>query len=365
MDNFLLVALVIAVAVIVFLAYRLLFSQKTIEPQKDDRSFLLIHNQMIDLANRMDKIPEMIQKQSNESARIIETQHDKSSRMISDINDKSSRLISDITEKLTQVTEGNRKVIDIADQLRGLEDILTHPKQRGILGEYFLEETLKNVLPPNSYEMQYKFKNGEIVDAVIFIKEKIVPIDSKFSLENYERILSEKDSSTREAFEQQFKLDLKKRIDETSKYIRPNENTMDFAFMFIPSEAIYYDLLVNKIGAVKVNTRDLIEYAFKEKHVIIVSPTSFLAYLQTVLQGLRALQIEESAKEIKKRVEDLGRHLSAYEEFMKKLGNNLGTAVGSYNFAYKELGKIDKDVLRISGEAVGIDQLLVDKPNIE
>jgi DNA recombination protein RmuC len=210
--------------------------------------------------------------------------------------------------------------------------------------------------------MQYKFKNGEIVDAAIFIKDKIIPVDSKFSLENYNRIVQEHNESERAALEKQFKIDLKTRIDETAKYIRPNENTMDFAFMFIPSEGIYYDLLVNQIGAVKVNTHDLIEYAFKEKKVIIVSPTSFFAYLQTVLQGLRALQIEESAKEIRKAVEKLGRHLSSYEEYMKKLGNNLGTSVGMYNKAYKEFAKIDKDVLKITGESIDVEVLELDKP---
>jgi DNA recombination protein RmuC len=225
-----------------------------------------------------------------------------------------------------------------------------------------LETLLKNVLPPKAYEMQYKFKNGEIVDAAIFVKDKIIPVDSKFSLENYNRIVQEHDETARAALERQFKVDLKTRIDETAKYIRPNENTMDFAFMFIPSEGIYYDLLVNQIGAVKVNTHDLIEYAFKEKKVIIVSPTSFFAYLQTVLQGLRALQIEESAKEIRKAVEKLGRHLSSYEEYMKKLGNNLGTSVGMYNRAYKEFAKIDKDVLKITGESIEAEVLELDKP---
>ena len=196
--------------------------------------------------------------------------------------------------------------------------------------------------------MQYKFTDGDIVDAVVFVKEKIIPIDSKFSLENYNRIVVEKDPIRREELEKAFKNDLKNRIDETSKYIKPKENTMDFAFMFIPAEGIYYDLLINKVGAVKINTSDLIEYAFKEKHVIIVSPTSFLAYLQTVLQGLRALKIEESAMEIRKRVEDLGKHLLAYDEYFKKLGNNLSTTVNSYNTAYKELNKIDKDVVRIT-----------------
>ncbi len=210
--------------------------------------------------------------------------------------------------------------------------------------------------------MQYPFKDGTIVDAVIFVQDKVIPIDSKFSLENYNRILDARDEDSREESEKLFKQDLKNRIDETSKYVKPEEGTMDFAFMFIPAEAIYYDLLVNKIGSVKTNTQGLIQYAFKDKHVIIVSPTSFLAYLQTVLQGLKALQIEESAKEIRKRVEALGKHLSSYETYMQKLGTHLGTSVSMYNSAYKELGKIDKDVLKITDSAVGIEPELLERP---
>src|SRR3989338_6094749 len=114
---------------------------------------------------------------------------------------------------------------------------------------------------------------------------------------------------------------------------------MDFAFMFIPSEGIYYDLLINKVGAVKISTEDLIEYAFKRKHVIIVSPTSFLAYLQTVLQGLKALQIEKDAQEIRKRVEQLGKHIANYEDYMQRMGSNLSKTVSSYNSAYKQFGE--------------------------
>ncbi|MBI5733405.1 MAG: DNA recombination protein RmuC, partial [Candidatus Kerfeldbacteria bacterium] len=285
-----------------------------------------------------------------------------STRMLQAQFGESAKIIRDVTERLTKLDETNRQVVNFADQLQNLQDILKNPKQRGILGEYYLETLLKNVLPAGSYQMQYPFKDGTIVDAVVFVKDKIIPIDSKFSLENYNRLAEERDPAERERLEKLFKADLKNRIDETSKYVKPEENTMDFAFMFIPHEAIYYDLLVAQVGAVKVNTRDLIEYAFKDKHVIIVSPTSFLAYLQTVLQGLRALQIEESAKEIRKNVETLAKHLLSYDEYMKKLGSNLGTTVNSYNSAYGELKKIDKDVLRISGEAIGIEVALLDKP---
>jgi len=304
----------------------------------------------------------LLQNQLQEIRGTLDSKLGESTKAIQQQFGESTKIIRDVTERLTKLDETNKQVLNFSDQLSSLQDILRNPKQRGVLGEYFLEETLKNVLPPNSYQMQYKFEDGEIVDAVVFVKDKIIPVDSKFSLENYERILGERDSGEREKLEKVFKQDLKNRIDETAKYVRPKENTMDFAFMFIPSEAIYYDLLVNKIGAVKIATRDLIEYAFKDKHVIIVSPTSFLAYLQTVLQGLRALQIEESAKEIRQRVEDLGRHLKTYDDFLNRLGNNLSTTVNTYNSAKKEFKKIDKDVLRIAGEGMGIEVLTIDKP---
>ncbi len=339
-------------AIIIFL-----FSKKKKEENgNDDRALLMMQEQLKEIRGTLDtklgETTQVMRQQLGESTRVIQQQFG-----------ESSKIIRDVTEHLIKLGETNKQVIGFADQLQSLQDILKNPKQRGVLGEYYLETVLKNVLPPDRYQMQYKFNDGEIVDAVIFLdKDKILPIDSKFSLENYNRILDEKNPIEREKLEKIFKQDLKNRIDETAKYIRPKENTMDFAFMFIPSEAIYYDLLINQVGAVKTNTRDLIEYAFQQKHVIIVSPTSFMAYLQTVLQGLRALQIEESAKEIRKRIEDLGRHLGSYEQFMKKLGANLATTVNSYNTSSKEFKKIDKDVLRITGEAIGVEIELLDKP---
>lgn len=276
---------------------------------------------------------------------------------------QSTTIVRDVTEKLTKVEETAKQVLGITAQLERLQDMLKNPKQRGVLGEYYLETLLKNTLPPGSYQMQYGFKNGEIVDAAVFIKDKIVPIDSKFSLENYNRILDETNPSEREKLEKTFVNDLKHRIKETSKYIRPEEGTMEFAFMFIPHEAIYYDLLINKIGAVSEDTESLIQRAAGTYRVIIVSPTSFLAYLQTVLQGLKALQIEEQAQEIRKRVGELSRHLNTYEEHLSGLGKNLGTTVNKFNAASKEWGKIDKDVLRITGDSPGAEVLLLEKPH--
>jgi DNA recombination protein RmuC len=304
----------------------------------------------------------LIQNQINELNRTVDSKLQESTRTMQRQFGESAKIIRDVTEKLTRLDETNKQVVDFADQLQSLQDILKNPKQRGILGEYYLETLLKNVLPPGSFQMQYSFNDGTIVDAAVFIRDKVIPIDSKFSLENYNKLVEEKDTAERDRLERSFKADLKARIDETAKYVKPAEGTMDFAFMFIPHEAIYYDLLVGQVGAVKFSAQDLIEYAFKQKHVIIVSPTSFLAYLQTVLQGLKALQIEESTKEIRKNVELLGKHLLSYDGYMKKLGGHLGTTVAAYNTAYKELGKIDKDVLRITGDAAGVEPLLIEKP---
>ena len=322
----------------------ILFLQRIHRSRKDDHAFILLQNQINEvnktLGENLSNTQEALQRQFSQSSRIIQ----------------------EVTEKLTKLDETNKQVVGFAEQLKSLENVLTNPKQRGILGEYFLETLLKNVLPPAAYQMQYRFKDGEAVDAVIFVEDRIIPVDSKFSLENYNRLVEEQDPAARDRLEKQFKQDVKNRIDETAKYIRPDEKTMDFAFMFIPSEGIYYDLLINRIGTIKAQTRDLIEYAFKDKHVIIVSPTSFFAYLQTVLQGLGALQIEQSAQQIRERVERLQKHLISYDDFMRRLGNNLGTTVNMYNSAYSEFKKVDKDVTRITEQESGIEPLEIDKP---
>lgn len=311
----------------------------------------------------------MLQNQLNELNRTIEAKLGDSAKAISDSTGKaftqmgeSMRLIQAITKELEGVKAGQQQVVNIADNLKNLQDILKNPKQRGVLGEYYLETVLKNVLPPNAYQMQYPFKDGTIVDAVVITKDGIIPVDSKFSLENYNRILESSDKMERERYENAFANDLKIRIDETSKYVKPEEGTLGFAFMFIPSEAVYYDLLINKVGALKSNNVNLIEYASGKKNVIVVSPTTFHAYLLTVLQGLKAMRIEESAKKIGERVGELGKHLLSYEEYFGKVGKNLTTTVSAYNAAGKEFGKINKDILRITGEQLELESPTVEKP---
>jgi len=312
---------------------------------KEDTTSLLIQQQLQDLRSTLDR------RLGDTSKSMQDSVH----RQLTE----STKIVRDVSEELAKLGETNRQVIGFAEQLKQLQDVLKNPKQRGILGEYYLETVLQNVLPPNSFQMQYAFKNGEIVDAVVFVKDKVIPVDSKFSLENYNRLVAARDDTERATHEKAFINDLKLRITETAKYIRPSEHTMDFAFMFIPSEGVYYDLLSNTISGGEEN---LIQRAAGKYKVIIVSPTSFLAYLQTVLQGLKALEIEEKAKDIIKNVEKLGTHIGKYEEFYKKLGTSLGTTVNHYNTAYKELGKIDKDVAKISGSSAEIEPLALEKP---
>jgi len=309
---------------------------------------------------------QLLLAQINELSRTVDSKMSETNKMMNESVrnqfGESAKLIREVTEGLVSVKETGRQMLGSIDKIEELQNMLKNPKQRGILGEYYLETLLKNVLPPGSFQMQYPFKDGTIVDAAVFIKDKIVPIDSKFSLENYNRVVDEKNEAEREKLEKLFVNDLKLRITETSKYIQPGEGTMDFAFMFIPHEAIYYDLLINKIGALKEDSESLIQRAASKHHVLIVSPTSFLAYLQTVLQGLNALQIEEKAQGIIKNVLDLGRHLKQYEEIHNKLGNALGTAVNQYNSSGKELGKVDKDIMRITGTSVELEPLALDRP---
>ncbi|MDO8504635.1 MAG: DNA recombination protein RmuC [Candidatus Liptonbacteria bacterium] len=347
MEIALLIITGLAIALAAFAFFKLLDKK----PEAPDNQGMLL------LQNRIEALTQAMDAKLGESTKVVH----------GDLLE-SRKIIQEITRELTRVGQSQKEIAGVGEQLRSLQDILKNPKQRGVLGEYYLETVLKNVLPPDVYKLQYPFSNGEIVDAVIFtkhnLKEGIIPIDSKFSLENYNRILEAQTKEDRERYETAFANDLKIRIDETSKYIRPQEGTLDFAFMFIPSEGVYYDLLINKVGVIKSSTENLIEYANKKK-VMVVSPTTFFAYLQTVMQGLRALKIEESAKEIQGQVYQLGKHLSAYDTYMNKLGDNLGTTVNAFNKAHKELGKIDKDVYKISGEKMGIEPLALEKPETE
>ncbi len=325
----------VIIVILAVIIWRLWKPQPQAEaPKQDDRALLMLQNQM------------------NELARTLDTRLGDSTKTMLAQSDKSVQIVKEITSEITKVTEGQKQIVSLADQLKNLQDILKNPKQRGVLGEYFLEMVLKNVLPPGTYQLQYPFADGTKVDAVVFYQDHVIPIDSKFSLENYNRLVGAVSEEERKRYEDALRMDLKTRIDETAKYIKPNEDTLDFAFMFIPSEALYYDLLVNKIGGAA--ERDLIQYA-SEKRVYPVSPTTFYAYLQMALQGIRQIEINKSAEQIRKNVGELQKHLMRYEEYLEKVGTHLTTTTNAYNTASKEFGKIDKDILKI-GAAGGAEE---------
>ena len=353
------VIVILLVANLALVAY-LLMRKPSAAPQ-DSNSFVLLQHQMQELARPMDtRLGEGIRTQFDQSQKTFSTIQ----QQMDAITNRVSSQLMEVVKGVSETRESTKQVFTIAEQLQNLEKVLKHQKQRGNLGEASLELILSNILPPGTYKMQYEFPGGETVDAIIETKEGVIPIDAKFSLDNYQRLVNAVDDAQRADLEKQFKNDLKLRIDETAKYVRPKDGTLPFAFMYIPAEAIYYDLLINEVGSVKVNTRNLIDYAYNEKKVIIVSPTTFAAYLQSVLYGFKAFKIEETAKDIAKNVEALGRHLKAYEDYYKKLGNSLSTTVNHYNAGGKELGKIDKDVLRITGSSTGLEAPSLDKPQL-
>lgn len=355
MEMILIGLVVVLLAVNAFVVYKLLNPQ--VEEEKDDKESMLVMQRIEELSRTVDAKLSEANKTMREGS---QAQFRESRELIQDINKEMNEQLRNVVKGVSEVGESSKQVFQVADQLKELQDILKNPKQRGILGEYYLETVLQNVLPPESFKMQYAFEDGEIVDAVVFVKGKVIPVDSKFSLDNYNRLVEAKDPADKAIHEKAFVNDLKLRITETAKYIRPTEKTTDFAFMFIPHEGIYYDLLSNKVGASEEN---LIQRAAGKYKVIIVSPTSFLAYLQTVLQGLKAMEIEEKAQDIIKNVEKLSGHIAKYEDFYQKLGNTLSTTVNHYNAGYKELNKIDKDVTRITGEGIGLEVLSIDKPH--
>lgn len=299
--------------------------------------------------NRLDLIDERLAKGLKHSSASLQKQFE-----------QSSSLIQKVTKKLTELDDTNKQVLDFSKQMQNLENILKNKNQRGVIGEYFLETLLSEVLTSDQYKMQYQFKNREIVDAAIFFRSKVIPIDAKFPLSTYEKLDKEKDPDKLAQLEKAFRTDVKNRIDETSKYIRPEEATTSFAFMFIPAEGVYYKILELS------SSQKLHEYAFS-KNVTIVSPISFFAYLQTVLDGIKALKMEESLKDIIKNIGNLSKHMGSYETYFQKVGNNLGTTVNMYNNAYKEFKKIDKDVYKLTdGQSGGqIEPVLIDKPNID
>ncbi len=347
----LIAVIILGLAVLVLAALLVKNNQKP----ADKESALMLKQDLVTINEQMLSLREGLQSH-------LTTRLDKNQESMSKQLEASAQLIKDVTERLTKLDDTNKRVVDVADELKVLQNVLQNPKQRGVLGEFYLDQILQNLLPPGSFELQYKLGEGLIVDAVVKLDGSLLPIDSKFSLENYNRMLDLK-GEARAVLERQFKEDLKKRIDETSKYIQPKKGTLEQALMFIPSEAIYYDLLAHKVGAGGVNGRDLMQYAAVDKHVTIVGPSTLSAMMQVIVQGLRSLEIQKDTEVIRKNVEQLTKHLVNYDGYFKRIGTSLGATVGHYNSASKELGRIDKDIVKIAGSESAIEPLLLEKPS--
>lgn len=324
---------------------------------EDTAGLVLLQKQVQDLANAVDTKLGEGNRSMTES---MQSQFAQSQQLVKNIEERVSSQLLEVTRGVAETKESTKQVFTIAEQLKNLESVLKNQKQRGNLGEASLELILSNVLP-GQYDSQYLFKDGEKVDFVVRTPEGMVPIDAKFPLENYIRLTDELDEIRKEQYRKDFKNDVKKRIDETAKYIRPEEGTLPFAFMFIPAEGIYYDLLNNDIG-VGVNARDLIDYAYQQKNVIITSPTTFLAYLKTVLFGNQRMKVQEAAKDIIKNVSELGKHLKTYEASHNSMGKSLSAAVGHFESTSKAFRAIDKDVVRITGESAELSLESIERP---
>lgn len=354
--NWILIILLAVLLVNVWLVFRLTGRKE----EKGSGEMNLLLNQLNSLSQTMDR---KLGEGNKTMHQFMDSQSSQTQKLMSTITKQVSDQLLEVVKGVTETKESTKQVFTIAEQLRSLEKVLKNQKQRGNLGEASLELILSNVLP-GQYEAQYLFQDGEKVDFAITTPSGLVPVDAKFPLENYMRLMDEVDEDRREMYRREFKNDVKKRIDETAKYIRPSEGTLPYAFMFIPAEGIYYDLLNNDVG-VGVNANDLMNYAYQQKNVVIASPTTFLAYLQTILFGNKQAKIQEEAKDIIKKIGELQRHLAGYEDYHNKLGKTLGTAVNHYNDSSKAFKRIDKDIVKITDRVSEIEPLTLDKPSVE
>ena len=361
---------VLLIAILFALAF-LIYSVKNNKSGSSDELIVQLTN---NLSNEIQNIRKEVGENSEINRKEIENKllsinqeiidfHKSSKEDIKKQFSESKKVIQDVTEQLGNIKGTNEQVLNFANQMKSLEKILSNQKQRGILGEIQLENLLANVLPPELFQMQYSFNSGEVVDAIVKVGEFIIPVDAKFSLDNYNKMIESSDSTEIQLLEKKFKEDIKSRIDETSKYIRPNEKTTDYAYMFIPADGLYQDLLNSRVGTLQINSKDLVSYAYS-KRVMIVSPMSLFPMLQITVKALHNLKVEKSIQDILMNIDKLSNHLNSYQDSHNRLGKSLSAAVNHYNDTSKEFGKIDKDVTKISDGnfKIGIETDVIDRP---
>ena len=254
--------------------------------------------------------------------------------------DNAAKVIQDVQNKLGELGQATREIKELGQSVSKLEEMLKAPKLRGGLGELLLEDLLRQVLPLRSFEMQYRFKSGQAVDAVIHLSGGMVPVDSKFPLENFQKMIEAKTDQDKRTAVRTFRSDVKKHIDAISeKYILPDEGTFDFALMYVPAENIYYETIIKDESVAEED--GLYSYAMK-KRVIPVSPNSFYAHLRVIAMGFKGLQIEKSAKVIFQSLERLSSDLLKFTETFETLGSQLNNAKNNYDKADKQLGTLSE-----------------------
>lgn len=262
----------------------------------------------------------------------------------------SQKAVIEVKTSLTRLEEATKKIFDVGKDISGLNDILRAPKLRGNLGEYFLKDMLDQIMSPEQFEMQHKFKNGQIVDAVIKTAEGMVPIDSKFPMESFRRMIETENGADRERLRREFQRSVKERVKEISEnYIRPSEKTLDFALMYIPAENIYYETIIRDDSLGEEGS--LNDYALK-RHVIPVSPNTLYSYLCTILIGLRGLKIEKDAEEIIRRIQRMYKEFEKFTEVYSKMDDKIRLLRENYDESQKRLGNIEKQMESIESSEV-------------
>jgi DNA recombination protein RmuC len=249
--------------------------------------------------------------------------------------DNAAKVIGEVQSRLGKMEEANERIFEVGKSIAGLQEILQAPKLRGSLGEFFLAELLAQIMPTEHFSLQYRFKSGEVVDAIINLGGKFVPVDSKFPLENFKKMSVAQEESEKKSARRLFKTDVKKHVDAiANKYIRPDEGTFDFALMYIPAENVYYETIIKdeELGGDKI----LASYALSRR-VVPVSPNNFYAYLNTILLGLRGFKVEKSVQEIMANMASLKGDLETFVQDFTKIGTHLNHARSSYENSDKRL----------------------------
>ncbi len=250
--------------------------------------------------------------------------------------DSTARLVGDVQNRLGELSEASRKIMEVGSNIASLQDILRTPKLRGGLGELLLEDLLTRLLPRDSFSVPHTFKSGQRVDAVVKVGPGLVPVDSKFPLENFRRALSARDEEEQTRARKLFASDVKRHVDAIrTKYILPDEGTYDFALMYIPAENVYYETIVREEDG---TGEAIADYALRH-HVVPVSPCSFTLYLKTILLGLKGLRVEEGALELVRKLQQLRGEVGRLQEEFGRLGTHLGHAQSSYEAAGRRLDR--------------------------